>query len=98
MLIIVAVAGILLVGYLGTQIEASFGLRSYEGTGRAEFLIGMIVFAIVSLLTRALQWNVRVWTLSIHEMLILLLLLSVFVTLLQRLRLARRLASEEVST
>jgi phosphatidylglycerophosphate synthase len=93
-LIVIALAGVLLVGYLGTQIEATFGQRSYEGTGRAEFLLGLIVFAITGLLARVLQWDVRLFGLNIPELLIVLLLVSVFLTLTQRLRLARQLAGE----
>ena len=43
-------------GYVGTQIEATFGERSYEGVGRGEFVLALIVFPIVSsiLLTNGL--------------------------------------------
>jgi phosphatidylglycerophosphate synthase len=41
---------VMLNGYVGTQIEASFGQRSYEGLGRGEFVLALIVFPIVSFL------------------------------------------------
>jgi phosphatidylglycerophosphate synthase len=37
----------LLHGYLGTQIEATFGARRYEGAGKTELFVALIAFAIV---------------------------------------------------
>ena len=47
-LTIVAIIAVMLNGYVGTQIEATFGARSYEGVGRGEFVLALIVFPIVS--------------------------------------------------
>jgi len=44
----IAMIVVMLNGYVGTQIEASFGHRSYEGVGRGEFVLALIVFPIVS--------------------------------------------------
>lgn len=94
LLILISVAGVLLVGYLGTQIEATFGVRSYEGTGRAEFIIGIVVFALAGYLIQSLQWSVRLLDFSIAELLTLLLIAVLAITVLQRLAQARRLAVE----
>ena len=47
-LTIVAVVLVMLNGYVGTQIEATFGERSYDGVGRGEFVLALIVFPVVS--------------------------------------------------
>jgi len=39
---------VLLNSYLGTQIEATLGKRSYEGTGKAEFFVGFILFSLLA--------------------------------------------------
>lgn len=44
----IAMIVVMLNGYVGTQIEASFGQRSYEGVGRGEFVLALIAFPIVS--------------------------------------------------
>jgi len=35
-------------GYAGTQIEATFGRRSYEGLGRGEFVLTLFIFPLVA--------------------------------------------------
>jgi archaetidylinositol phosphate synthase len=45
----ILVAGTVLValnGYIGTQIEATFGFRSYAGTGRGEFVLAMFALPL----------------------------------------------------
>lgn len=43
-----------LTGYVGTQIEATFRVRSYEGLGRGEFVLGFFTLPLVAFtLTRA---------------------------------------------
>jgi len=39
---------VLLHSYLGTQIEATLGKRSYKGTGKAELFVGLIVFSLLA--------------------------------------------------
>ncbi len=39
---------VLLHSYLGTQLEATLGERSYEGTGKAEFFLSFILFSILA--------------------------------------------------
>src|SRR5437588_663026 len=47
-LLIAATVGVMLNGYIGTQIEATFGERSYDTVGRGEFVLALIVFPIAS--------------------------------------------------
>lgn len=76
-----------LLGYLGTQIEASFGGRDYDHTGRGEFVIVLIIFPL-------LAWNLAqagiLYTaygvLTIPEWATILLAAGAAVTLLQRFR------------
>jgi len=35
-------------GYLGTQIEASFGERSYDQTGRGEFILALFILPLLA--------------------------------------------------
>ena len=39
---------VLLHSYLGTQLEATLGERSYEGTGKIEFFLSFILFSILA--------------------------------------------------
>src|SRR5512142_924944 len=54
------VAGIIVVmlnGYVGTQIEATYGQRNYESVGRGEFVLALVVFPIVSYILASNGWN-----------------------------------------
>src|SRR5829696_7121718 len=42
------VLAVMLNGYIGTQIEATWGERNYDAMGRGEFVLALIVFPIVS--------------------------------------------------
>lgn len=84
---------ILLVGYAGTQIEASFGRRSYADVGRGEFIGAMVLFPLLSYSNVRLQWP-HLWTLSVPEWLTTALLLIAAHALMQRVRRARQLAAE----
>ena len=44
---IAAVVAVMLNGYIGTQIEATFGKRRYAGTGRAEFVVAAFFFPLL---------------------------------------------------
>ncbi len=74
-------------GYLGTQLEASFGSRDYDQTGRGEFVLALFIFPI-------LAWNLsqagilhRQWSgLTIPEWATLLLAAGAAAGLMQRFR------------
>lgn len=83
---------VLLNGYIGTQIEATWRERSYEGVGRGEFVLGLVVYPIVShlLLTNGLDLATH-HGFTIAEWMTFALMAVALLGLVQRLRLASRL-------
>jgi archaetidylinositol phosphate synthase len=80
-------------GYLGTQIEATFAKRNYDLVGRGEFVLGLILFPIMSYILATNGWStLRPGTLSIAEWMTLLLIVMALVAVVQRIRLAARLS------
>jgi archaetidylinositol phosphate synthase len=90
-----AMAGIIMTmlnGYIGTQIEATYGVRSYESVGRGEFVLGIIVLPIVSYILFTNGWqDVRLATLTTAEWLATILLVFALFGVVQRIRVAARL-------
>jgi phosphatidylglycerophosphate synthase len=90
-----AIAAIILVmlnGYSGTQIEATWHERSYESVGRGEFVLALIIFPIVSHLLFAHGWSSLVpGGLRIPDWLTLLLIVAAILGIVQRFALASRL-------
>jgi phosphatidylglycerophosphate synthase len=87
-----AVIAVLLNGYLGTQIEATYREREYESVGRGEFVLAIIVFPIVSYILATNGWRgTRAAGLTVPEWLTVLLVVFAVVGIVQRLRLAVRL-------
>ncbi len=78
-LTVAALAVVMLNGYVGTQIEATYGERNYESVGRGEFVLALIAFPILSSLFPIADW------------LTLLLIVFAIVGIAQRIALARRL-------
>ncbi|HEY0160063.1 MAG TPA: CDP-alcohol phosphatidyltransferase family protein [Thermoanaerobaculia bacterium] len=87
-----AVIAVLLNGYIGTQIEATWHARDYDTVGRGEFVLGMVVYPIASHLIYAngLQ-NLTPGGLTIAEWMALLLILMAILGMAQRFALAARL-------
>jgi archaetidylinositol phosphate synthase len=91
-LAIAAIIAVMMSGYIGTQIEATWHEREYETVGRGEFVLALIVFPLVSLILFDNGWNrITLATLSIPEWLTLLLLTFAALGIVQRLKLAARL-------
>ena len=91
-LVIVAVIVVMLNGYIGTQIEATFGQRSYEAMGRGEFVLALIVFPIVSYILFSNGWDTfRFAMLTIAEWLAVLMVLFALLAIVQRFALARQM-------
>lgn len=86
------VLGVMLNGYIGTQIEATWRERNYDSLGRGEFVLGLIVYPIV---THLLYTNgfgtVAPGGLRIVEWMALLLLFAAVLGIVQRFALASRL-------
>ena len=90
--VVVAIILIMLNGYMGTQIEATFGKRNYESVGRGEFVLALIVFPIVSFILFTNGWSaVQFRRLTIAEWLSLALIVFALIGVLQRFALARRM-------
>lgn len=91
-LAIAAIIAVMMSGYIGTQIEATWHEREYETVGRGEFVLALIVFPLVSLILFDNGWSsITLATLSIPEWLTLLLLTFAALGIVQRLKLAARL-------
>jgi phosphatidylglycerophosphate synthase len=91
-LILAGVIVILLNGYIGTQIEATFRERNYESLGRGEFVLSLIVFPIVSFILFSNGWaSLRFGGVTIPEWLTLLLLAFALLGIAQRIAVARRM-------
>jgi phosphatidylglycerophosphate synthase len=91
-LTLIAVIAVMLNGYIGTQIEATWGERHYEGVGRGEFVLTMIVCPIVSFILATNGWIAkRFASLTIPEWFTLALLAAALLAIGQRVLLAARL-------
>lgn len=90
-----AMAGVIMTmlnGYIGTQIEATYGERSYEPLGRGEFVLTIIILPIVSYILFTNGWAaVRFASLTTSEWLAVGLLVAGIFGIVQRIRVAVRL-------
>jgi phosphatidylglycerophosphate synthase len=83
---------VLLNGYIGTQIEASWHERNYDSVGRGEFVLALVVFPLVSFILMDSGWHdLRYGTLIIAEWMALLLVAFAILGIVQRFQLAARL-------
>ncbi len=86
------VLAVMLNGYIGTQIEATWHERNYDGVGRGEFVLALIVFPIVSHILFDNGWStIAAARLLIAEWMALVLLAFALFGLAQRFALALRL-------
>jgi phosphatidylglycerophosphate synthase len=93
---LLATLGVALTGYAGTQIEATFGVRDYEGVGRGEFVLGLISLPLISYsLASAGILTIRFGVFTIPDYFALLLAAFTALGVSQRVRLARRLSTQE---
>jgi archaetidylinositol phosphate synthase len=56
-IVIAAIIMVLLNGYIGTQIEATWRERSYDAVGRGEFVLALVVFPLVSFILYDNGWH-----------------------------------------
>ncbi len=91
-LTIAALMMIMLSGYVGTQIEATWKEREYETIGRGEFVLALIVFPIISYIVGANGWrDQRALTFTTGEWLAIVMAAFALLGIIQRLRAARRM-------
>jgi phosphatidylglycerophosphate synthase len=93
-LLALVLLAVMLNGYTGTQIEATWGERHYDAIGRGEFVLALVVFPIVSIILSTNGWTaVRGAGLLVSEWMSVLLLLFATLGIVQRVAMARRLGS-----
>lgn len=86
-LAIATIIAVMLNGYIGTQIEATWGTRSYDSMGRGEFVLALVVFPIVSHILFANGWT----AMHVQDWMTALLLAFALFAIVQRFALAARL-------
>ena len=92
LLVIAAIVAVMLNGYIGTQLEATFRTRNYDTVGRGEFVLALIVYPIFSHIVFANQWqNIRAYGLTITEWMTVAMIVFAVVGIVQRFALARKL-------
>ena len=80
------IIAVMLNGYIGTQIEATWGTRSYDSMGRGEFVLALVIFPIVSHILFANGWT----TMHIQDWMTTLLFAFALLGIAQRFVLAAR--------
>lgn len=91
-LTVVSVIVVMLNGYIGTQIEATWRERNYDAVGRGEFVLALIIFPIVSYTLAVNGWmGARAGGLTVPQWLTVLLIAFALLGIAQRLALASRL-------
>lgn len=91
-LAIAVIIGVLLNGYIGTQIEATWHQREYDTVGRAEFVLALVVYPIVSFILMNGGWDrMTLAMFTIAEWMSVLLLFFAALGIAQRFALAARL-------
>jgi len=92
-LTVAATIAVLMNGYVGTQIEATWHQRSYDGVGRGEFVLGMVVYPLASYVIATNGWqSVMPGGFRIAEWLTALLIVFALLGIAQRLALASRMS------
>jgi phosphatidylglycerophosphate synthase len=92
-IVLAGVIGTLLNGYVGTQIEATFGKRNYDSVGRGEFVLALVIFPLVSHILVQNGWDTLAPAgLLIAEWLTLLMMFGAILGIVQRFALALRLS------
>ena len=83
---------IMLNGYIGTQIEATWQVREYDSIGRGEFVLALIVCPLVSHILASNGWtNIRGAGLSITEWMAVAMGAFAVLGIVQRFGKAKRL-------
>lgn len=91
-LTMLATIAVMLNGYIGTQVEATWGERNYDSVGRGEFVLALIVFPIVSHILASNGWRDLLFCgFTIPEWMTFLLLAFALLGIVQRFALASRL-------
>lgn len=91
-LAIPAIIVVMLNGYIGTQIEATWRERNYDTVGRGEFVLALVVYPIVSHILYGNGWSEMAFaTLRIAEWMTVVVLAFAALGIGQRFALAAKL-------
>lgn len=91
-ILVAAIVLIMMNGYVGTQIEATYRHRSYEAVGRGEFVLALIVIPIVSYILFSNGWqSVTAASLTVAEWIAILMISVAVIGIGQRVAQARSL-------
>jgi archaetidylinositol phosphate synthase len=83
----------LLHSYLGTQIEASFGVRRHDGPGKAELFVALVAFALALARFPELSFTLAARSVSLPDTFLAVLGVSTLAGVARRLVLARALSA-----
>jgi phosphatidylglycerophosphate synthase len=90
--VVIALVGVMLNGYIGTQIEATYHERNYDSVGRGEFVLALVVYPTISYILFSNGWGTLLFArLTIPEWLAIAMTSFAAVGIVQRLALALRL-------
>lgn len=93
---VVASLGVAMIGYAGTQVEATFGVRRYDGLGRGEFVLALVALPVISYSLAILEiLRTRFGPFTVPEYFALLLAGFAAIGVQQRVRLARTLSRRD---
>jgi phosphatidylglycerophosphate synthase len=91
-LLVTAVVAVMMNGYIGTQLEATFGEREYETLGRGEFVLAMLALPIISYVLAVNGWQRVAWHgFTVAEWISLFLLFFAILGIVQRVIVAARM-------
>ena len=89
---LVALVAVALVGYAGTQLEASFGRREYETTGRGEYFVAVLLLPGIAWIGGEAAMGMRIGGVRLFDALTLIVAAGALLGVVQRLREARKSA------
>ena len=91
-LVVIGLIAVMLNGYSGTQLEATWHEREYESVGRGEFVLALIIFPIVSFILASNGWqHDTLGRLRTAEWLTLVMTVAAMLGIAQRVALAARM-------
>ncbi|MFA6955798.1 MAG: CDP-alcohol phosphatidyltransferase family protein [Thermoanaerobaculia bacterium] len=93
---LIASLGVAMIGYAGTQVEATFGVRRYDGLGRGEFVLALVALPVISYSLAGLEIiRTRFGPFTVPEYFAVALACFAAFGVQQRVQLARSLAERE---
>lgn len=95
-ILVPALISVMLNGYVGTQLEATWHEREYETVGRGEFVLALVIFPIVSFIVLTNGWSHHtLGRLRTADWLALLMTIAAVLGIAQRIALAARMERQK---